>query len=82
MEELKMQKKCHRCGNFFTPTDGAIYCNKCSGTELSDSEPAETVDKYSGFCFNESDVKEIILYESLLKPTGAEYIKHFTVSLH
>lgn len=43
---------------------------------------AETVDKYRGFCFNESDVKEIILYESLLKPTGAEYIKHFSVSLH
>jgi len=42
---------------------------------------AETVDKYKGFCFNESDVKEIILYESLLKPTGAEYIKHFSVSL-
>lgn len=43
---------------------------------------AETVGKYQGFCFNESDVKEIVLYESVLKPTGAEYIKHFSVSLH
>ena len=42
-----MQKKCHRCGNFFTPIDGAIYCDKCSGTESPDSEPAETVDKYT-----------------------------------
>ena len=42
---------------------------------------AEIVNKYRGFCFNESNVKEIILYESLLKPTGAEYIKHFSVSL-
>ena len=42
-----MQKKCHRCGNFFTPIDGAIYCDKCSGTELPDSEPAETVNKYT-----------------------------------
>lgn len=39
------------------------------------------VEKYSSFCFNEFSVKEIILFESILKPTGAEYIKHFAVSL-
>ncbi|HBG70109.1 MAG: 2'-5' RNA ligase [Bacteroidetes bacterium GWF2_43_63] len=42
----------------------------------------ETVVKYKDFCFAEFRVQEIVLYESLLKPTGAEYIRHFSVSLY
>lgn len=43
---------------------------------------SETVKKYDGFCFSEFHVKEIILFESVLKSTGAEYIRHFSVNLH
>jgi 2'-5' RNA ligase len=41
----------------------------------------KTIEKYKGFCFLEYKVEKISLYESILKPKGAEYINHFSICL-
>jgi len=41
----------------------------------------DIVSQYESFTFSEFCVSEIILFESVLLPAGAEYIRHFSVSL-
>jgi len=40
------------------------------------------VSRYQQVVFTETEVSSVILYQSILKPTGAEYRELFTVSLH
>ncbi len=41
-----------------------------------------TVSQYQQVVFTETGVSKIVLYQSILKPTGAEYRELFTMSLH
>jgi len=41
-----------------------------------------TVSQYQKIVFAETEVSSVILYQSILKPTGAEYKELFSVSLH
>lgn len=39
------------------------------------------VDEYKNFCFQESRIGSIVLYESILHPQGPEYVECFKVAL-
>lgn len=63
-----MQKKCRRCGEWFTPVDGGFYCEKCGGTAavaMPDERPEITAPEIKKYTLKEATEKANITIKDI-----------------
>jgi RNA 2',3'-cyclic 3'-phosphodiesterase len=78
-----LKKHLLQCGFEYDRQNFVPHLTLARIKSLSDRRSlTETVERYQNFCFSEFGVNKIVLFESILRSSGAEYIRRFSVDLH